>query len=287
MAKKEKFDIYQHVTNRFITSLEEGVVPWRKPWGGVGGFYKSLSSGNPYRGINQILLAVAGDDGYTSPWWGTYQEIARREGQVRKGEKSTQIVFWGKAKSKEVNPKTGNKDEYFLMRYFNVFNAEQAEGLVLPVDETEEVHHDPIETAEAIAEGYPSPPSKRVGGDRACYSPSSDTITVPDHSAFDVNEEYYSTLFHELAHSTGHETRLKREGITDFDAFGSHQYSKEELVAEIGAAFLCAHAGIEQETLDNSTSYINSWLSRLKNDKRMVVQAAQQAQKAADHILDA
>ena len=94
MAKKEKFDIYQHVTNRIITSLEEGVVPWRKPWGGVGGFYKSLSSGNPYRGINQILLAVAGDAGYTSPWWGTSQELASREGQGRKGETSTQNVCW-------------------------------------------------------------------------------------------------------------------------------------------------------------------------------------------------
>jgi len=284
---KQKFDIYEHVTNRIISALEEGVVPWRKPWGGVGGFYKSLSSGNPYRGINQILLAVAGEDGYASPWWGTYQEIARRGGQVQKGQKSTQIVFWGKTEAKEANPKTGKKDEYWLMRYFNVFNAEQADELELPVDETEDIHHDPIETAEAIAEGYPNPPDKRVGGDRACYSPRNDTITVPSQDAFDVNEEYYSTLFHELAHSTGHETRLKRKGITDFDAFGSHQYSKEELVAEIGAAFLCAHAGIEQDTLANSTSYINSWLSRLKNDKKLVVQAAQQAQKAADHILDA
>ena len=285
---KPKFDIYQHVTDRIITALEEGVVPWRKPWA-EDGFHMSLSTGNPYRGMNQLLLGIQswpeyGD--YKSPWWGTYKQITERGGQVRKGEKGTQIVYWGSFEPKKgtPNPKTGKVDPVWLARYFSVFNADQADDLELPA--TEEVeHHDPIETAEAIVEGYPSPPDRRDGGGRACYSPANDSIQVPKHDAFDVNEEFYSTLFHELVHSTGHEKRLKRSGITDFDAFGSHQYSKEELIAEMGAAFLCAHAGIEQDTLGNSASYIGSWLKRLQDDKRMVVHAAQAAQKAADHIL--
>ena len=293
---KPKFDIYQHITDRIITALEEGVVPWRKPWADEG-FHMSLSTGRPYRGMNQMLLAIQSwpteeHDGYESPWWGTYKQITERGGQVRKGEKGTQIVYWGKHEPKNAkpNPKTGQVDPIWLARYFTVFNSEQAdpqdgEDFSLPsMDEVEA--HDPIETAEAIVDGYPSPPKRTDGGDRACYSPQHDRIQVPKHDAFDVSEEFYSTLFHELVHSTGHEKRLKRPGITDFDAFGSHQYSKEELIAEMGAAFLCAHAGIAHNTIDNSAAYIGNWLKRLKDDKKLVAQAAQAGQKAADHILN-
>ena len=291
---KQKFDIYKHVTDRIITSLESGVVPWRKPWTEQG-FHSSLSTGKPYRGMNQLLLAIRswpdeeeGHAGFKSPYWGTYKQITERGGQVRKGEKGTQIVYWGKVQPEKgaINPETGQPDPFWMARYFSVFNAEQADDLVIPEADDEPISHDPIETAEAIVEGYPEPPKRHDGGDKACYSPISDRIQVPVHNAFDVSEEFYSTLFHELVHSTGHEKRLKRKGITDVDAFGSHQYSKEELIAEMGAAFLCAHAGIEQDTIDNSAAYIGNWLTRLKDDKKMVVQAAASAQKAADHILN-
>ena len=144
----------------------------------------------------------------------------------------------------------------------------------------------PIENCERVAEEMPNPPRILHNGERACYIPSSDTIKMPPEKAFETSEFYYNTLFHELTHSTGHESRLERQGITEAQIFGSRNYSKEELIAEMGAAFLCGHTGIENRVIDNSASYIEGWLSSLKKDNRFVIQAAAQAQKAADYILE-
>ena len=144
---------------------------------------------------------------------------------------------------------------------------------------------DPIEAAEAIVTGMPNKPTISHGGDRACYSPSLDLVRMPSPERFTPREEYYSALYHEIAHSSGHASRLARKGITDAVMHSGHEYSQEELVAEITSAFLCGHAGIAPATLDNSAAYLAGWLSKLGDDQRLVVLAAAQAQRAADHIL--
>ena len=168
-----------------------------------------------------------------------------------------------------------------MLRYYTVFNVEQCEGIAAPVARTSV---NPIGECERIMQGMPNPPAVQHDA-RACYRPSIDTVGMPSRNAFNSAEEYYSTLFHELTHSTGHTKRLGRDGIEKLNTFGSESYSKEELIAEMGAAMLCGIAGIERKTLSNSAAYLQSWINVLKSDSRMVVQAAAQAQKAADYIV--
>lgn len=266
-------DVYQSVTDRIIASLEEGTAPWRKPW--VGSGPRNVENGRHYSGINVFLLTLAP---YGDPRWGTYQAIKRAGGQVRRHEKSTQIVLLKRAtKRRDKSAPEVEPDSYFLFRYYSVFNAEQADGL--PPAEDLAFDNEPIERAEQIALGFIGP-TVTFGGDRAFYSPTIDMVRVPMLDQFTSAEAYYSTLYHELVHSTGHESRLNRlEGT----GFGSGPYAKEELVAEMGAAMLCGMAGIEN--LDQSAAYIDHWLQPLRNDKKFVVSAAGMAQKAADLIL--
>jgi antirestriction protein ArdC len=276
---------YEKITDQIIKALENGTVPWRKPWNGPGGLPTSMSTGKPYRGVNIMVLALTSMvNGYDSNLWGTYNQIEKQGGQVRKGEKSTAITLWKKAE--RINAE-GEKVESFFMTTFNVFNAEQADGLILPT--IEKIEHNSIEEAEKIASAYLTDgPAFSTGGDRAFYSPLTDSIKVPEMGYFSTAEGYYSTLFHEITHSTGHSTRLDRDGVTEGHRFGDADYSKEELVAELGAAFLCAESGIEPDAhLENTTAYIASWLKALKNDPKMVVEAAGKAQKAADLVLGA
>jgi len=174
-----------------------------------------------------------------------------------------------------------------LCRYYTVFNAEQCDGLSPqpaqpPVDSPQ---IDPIEACEQVVSGWPAKPAINHGGDVASYNKMLDVVAMPDRTCFDTGEEYYSTLFHELVHSTGHPGRLNRSSLTDFERFGDEIYSREELVAEMGAAFLSGYCGIENRTINNSAAYLASWLKALKEDSRMVLVAASQAQKAADLIL--
>lgn len=286
MKTSDRTDAYEVITDQIIAALEAGTVPWRKPWTSAGTLPLSMSSGKAYRGVNVLLLALVGEP-YASPYWGTYAQISERGGQVRKGEKSTRITFW---KSLKITDKETGKPKIIpMLRYFRVFNADQAEwpeGSKRPETPVkgELVEHDPIAEAEAIVAGFENAPQVTIcRSDRAYYVPSEDTITVPELAQYQTPEAYYSVLFHELGHSTGHATRCNRKGIQTFSHFGDEKYSKEELVAEMTAAFLCAAAGIEI-TLDNSAAYIASWLRVLKGDKKLVVQAAAQAQKAAEHI---
>ncbi len=276
-------NVYEIVTNRIMELLEEGTVPWQKPWRTSDG-PRNLLSKKPYRGINSFLLNAAP---YESDYWLTFKQAKLKGGQVRKGEKSTLVVFWkwlDRKESEESGESHQGNGKVPLLRYYNIFNLEQVDGIEQPT--TEEVINPftPIEQAEQVIENMPQKPDIRFGGNRAYYSPHLDYIQLPPKEAFTSSAEMYSTLFHELSHATGHTNRLGRKGITEPSYFGSHSYSQEELVAEFGASMLCGVAGIET-TIENSAAYIQGWLKVLKSDKKILVHAAAQAQRSADFIL--
>jgi antirestriction protein ArdC len=274
--------VYEIVTEKILHELESGNIPWEMPWQIEAP--RSLVSGKPYRGINTLLLGMAG---FSSPYWLTYKQAADRGGNVRKGEHGTLIVFWkwnsnptSKADAETDGEVTADRHGRApLLRYYTVFNVEQCEKIDAPAGRPAVPS---IDAAEAIVKGYENPPAIE-SGNLACYSTTSDVVTMPARNTFEKSEEFYSVLFHELTHSTRHTSRLNR-GDGKPNAFGGEEYSKEELVAEMGAAMLCGVAGITS-TVRRSAGYIQNWIQVLKNDTRMVVLAAAQAQKAADWIL--
>jgi antirestriction protein ArdC len=278
-------NVYEIITERILGKLEEGTVPWRKPWqGGEAGMPRNLPTGHPYRGINVFLLAAAG---YASPYWLTFRQARQRGGSVRSGEHGTPVVFWKwhHAQEQDAENRRTRRRIPFL-RYYTVFNLEQCDGVFVPVTSMPpQREFSPIQRCDDVVAGMPDAPAIQMRRMQAAYLPAHDTVTMPARGAFESAEAYYATLFHELAHATGHVRRLGRPAVMDSVAFGSHDYSKEELVAEMGAAFLCGYAGIETATLENAAAYIDSWLRVLRGDSRLVVQAATHAQKAADFIL--
>ncbi|MDA2924023.1 zincin-like metallopeptidase domain-containing protein [Acidobacteria bacterium AH-259-L09] len=276
---------YEVITNRIIKKLEQGTVPWHQPWSAE--MPKNLISRKEYRGINVFLL---GSMGYANPYWMTFKQAKQLGGHVRQGGRSTPVVFWKWLEVEQENPETGEPEtnQIPLLRYYNVFNLDQCEDIpaekIPPLENGRDFH--PIKEAEKTVQQMLQPPIIQHRASQAYYRPSSDTVNMPQPELFRSDEEYYSTLFHELTHSTGHQSRLNRLDTDNLAPFGSKDYSQEELVAEMGAAFLCGHCRIENRTIDNSAAYIQGWLRRLRNDKRMVVFAAAQAQKAADFILE-
>ncbi|TWT48988.1 ArdC family protein [Botrimarina hoheduenensis] len=289
-TRKPRRDIYQEVTSRILELLETGVAPWRQPIkrsANGDGMPKSLSSGKNYRGINVFLLAMTSwAHGYESDYWATFNQVTKQEGKVKKGEKSTLVVFWKQAATKD--KESGDEITIPVLRHYNVFNAEQCDGIEAPDQATGEIESEPfvpIVEADRIVTSYTGGPLVMHTGSAAMYLPKIDTVRIASPDRFDSRESYYATLFHELAHSTGHKSRLNR-GLDESPApFGSPDYSKEELVAEMGSAFLCASAGISPPTIEQSAAYIDGWRKKLKDDKKLVVQAAGQGQRAADHIL--
>lgn len=288
-SAKPKVDIYKLVTDRIVAALDAGVVPWHQPWRnlGVDGAPRSLSTGKTYRGINVFILsATAQALGYTSRWWGTYKQIAERGGQVRAGETGTPIVVYRFVGEERDAAGNITKRGIPFLRYFTVFNANQCDGLDVdePVATTPE--HDPIESCEEVSNGYRlrGGPPLQHGGDKAYYRPFTDTVTMPLLAQFESARTYYATLFHEFAHSTGHESRLKRSTLVEPAPFGSEDYSREELVAEMTSAFVCGNVGIDVD-VPQSAAYIANWREKLVDDPKAVVQAAAAAQKAADLIL--
>lgn len=272
-----KPNVYDIVTERILAQIDKGCAPWKRPWGtGNAESPRNIHSGKAYRGVNVWLLV-----GAPSPWWGTYKQVADHGGNVRKGEHGTPIVFWNFLERE--NPK-GDKERIPCPRYYTVFNASQCDGLVLPSSERI-AEFVPVLSADAIVDGYQGKPPVQYGGDRACYSPARDLVCMPVREAFDSPASYYATLFHEYGHSTGHISRLKREGVTKAVNFASHTYGKEELIAELCSSFLCGQAGIEPTTLENSASYLAHWRDVIKADNKLFMQAASAAQKAADLIL--
>ena len=287
-----KTDVYQIITDQILAALDAGVVPWRKSWrGGVAALPKSLGTRKPYTGINTWLLLMAAEiGGFESPYWVTYKKAQALGGQVKKGEKSTIAVFF---KSFEKESKDGEKSSYGMMRYYRVFNIDQCENLnpdKLPIDAVPNLlpedilDFEPIEVCENIVRDMPKRPEIVHSNERkACYRPSKDSVHMPDQKHFVDVPSYYSVLFHELAHSTGHDSRLKRNE-NKVAAFGSIEYSKEELIAEFASCMLCGVAGIESATIENSAAYIENWSRVIKKNRKLVVQAASAGQKAANFI---
>jgi antirestriction protein ArdC len=271
-------NIYELVTERILAQLEKGVIPWRKTW--QGSVPINYVTRKPYRGINTLLLPNGGE--YLS-----YLQAKEAGGNVKKGEKAHIIVFY---KPLEVEDRdTGEKKEIPFLKYSNVFHISQCEGIeskLEPINTNSDI--EPIDTAQSIINAYIDHSGVKLnhieGSDRAFYQPSTDNITLPVIGQFDSAEEYYSTAFHEAAHSTGHKSRLDR--ITEPAAFGSQSYSREELTAEISACILMNIAGIEiPATFENSAAYIKGWSAKLKEDIKAILNASSQAQKATDLIL--
>ena len=274
-------NVYEIVAEQVIKQLEAGVAPWRKPWRCEPPC--NLVSGKEYRGINPFLLASRG---YGSRYWLTFNQANKLGGHIRKGEHSSIVTFWNIGEEKTIRNSDGveRKSKPILLRYYNVFNVEQTEGIADKLGLGNSAPRVPsIEQCEAIVTGMPNRPAMQQDS-RAWYRPSNDTVGMPSKKLFHSSEEYYSTLFHELTHSTGHSSRVGREGIEQLNTFGSESYSREELIAEMGAAMLCGVTGISPATIPNSASYLQHWITRLRGDSKLLISAASAAQKAADYI---
>jgi antirestriction protein ArdC len=283
-------DVYGIVTEKIINLLEHGTVPWRRPWSSAG-LPRNLVSKKPYRGVNFFLLSASK---FVSPFWLTFRQANELGGQVRKGEESTIVVFW-KTDEKTESENTGAEGtaqkarRRFLLRYYRVFNLEQCElpeNVLDRLPKIERHQHDPIDAAERIVAAMPLRPEIEHAGSKAFYSSVTDRVTMPPRQLFTSAEEYSATLLHELTHSSGHRKRLARESILEAAPFGSATYSKEEMVAEMGAAYLCAEAGISNVVLPNQAAYVAGWLKKLRDDRKLLIHAAAQAQHAADYVLN-
>lgn len=299
-SSAKRADNYQLITDKLVELMDAGTIPWRKTWNGVANVPRSVRTGKPYRGINVFLLSILGAQ-YSSPYWLTFKQAKELGGTVRKGERGVQVVYWSTFQLRDENGKPavdGNgkpKTGMYLKRY-TVFNLEQTDDVQLPPRRLRAIEENggqaedgnACERARAIFDAYTSRESISVshGGDRAFYAPALDSITLPNPEAFECLEGYCGTAFHEAGHSTGTSARLSRPGIENFDYHGSHTYADEELVAEFTATFLCSVSGIERtEQVENSAAYLASWKKRCQEDPKLLVYAAQRAQKAADFIL--
>lgn len=302
-----KMTVNETITQTMIERIEkrraEGnvVAPWRMTWDPSLGMPRNLLTGHTYRGVNVFMTLFAG---YSSPFWITRNQVKKAGGRIKKltdgttmidrkgnevaaSEPYTPILYWNWPTKEEAE-----EGRRAFCRFYQVWNVEQVDGINLKVEEafadigTAEPK-DPIEAAEALVAGFPGAPEIRHGDARAYYSPSNDRVSIPDLSAFESSEAYYRVLFHELAHSTGHRTRLERDGVANPAAFASHAYSEEELIAEMAASMLAGHAGIATEEADeNSAAYLDHWLAKLKADPNILVVAGGAAQKAIDYILN-
>lgn len=277
--------VTQIITDQIIAKLESGVLPWKKPFeGGAGlGEHKNGSTGKHYRGINALITGMSG---YASPNWFTFNDIKNQGRKLKKGEKGTRVMLWKFIDESE--SEDGRKISF--KKYYVIFNEAQLEGYK-PESALEEITKGldfcPIEAAEQIKDNWTCRPPIKHSEVRksAFYDKIDDFINMPPKESFFSVEEYYSTLFHEMTHATGHKDRLNRDTLEKISRFGDHNYSKEELIAELGSAFLCAKAGISADVIDNQASYINGWLNVIKAQPSLIIHAAQKAQKAVDHII--
>jgi len=278
-------DIYSQVNDRILAALEQGIIPWKRPW--TGRLPTNYDTGKEYRGVNILTLGISEMvNGYSSPYWITFRQAQKHGGHVRKGERATYIMF-SERKIKEVQKEDGTKEERVIhfVRSFPVFNFDQTEGV--PKKEAGpalDPNRDLIKVCNSVLSRMPNPPVYRESGGAAYYIPWEDLVNLPSLETFKTTEGYVATKFHEFAHSTGHESRLNRPGIMGVAAIGGEQYSFEELVAELTSAYLCAKNGIDN-TLENSSSYIGHWLKALKNDKTMLLKASGKAMAAVEYIL--
>ncbi len=279
-----KTSVYDIVTENILSGLKKGTIPWKKNWSSFGGLPRNFQSGHVYRGINLLLLAL---NEYESPYYLTFNQVKKLGGTIKKGSSSQQVVFWKVyKKSAETNTEAETGEESsslqkrFVLRYYNVFNSCQIEGIDFPTPQTYD--HHPIEEAQQIWEQYSNRPQLIYKGNNALYSPTHDRITLPPIERFVTPQAFHKTLFHEAIHSTGHPSRIDRGLSENTDKIS---YSFEELIAEIGASFLCAEAGIQHDEV-NTQAYINGWVKFLEEEHaRTIVSAASKAKQAAQYIL--
>lgn len=271
--------IYEMITERVIAQMEKGIIPWERPWFGMpDGAYNRVTR-KPYSLLNQMMLDKEGE-------WASFKQWQSAGGKIKKGEKGSPVVFW-KITPMEKENEDGTKTQYVvpILRYYNVFHISQVEGVEAKEKPLTE-NRDPIPEAEELFRSYLAREKIAVNeiiGNKAFYSPMSDSITLPKREQFPKLEEFYGTAFHEVVHSTGHESRLDR--LSKEAHFGNEEYSKEELVAEIGSAAILAQLGIEtNHTQKNNIAYLQSWIRALKDDVRLLVSAAGKAEKAVDYI---
>lgn len=282
-------NIYQMVTDRIIEQLEKGIIPWQKPWTGLGvadGGAINYTSRRAYSFLNQMLLGKGGE-------YLTFKQIKENGGSIKKGAKAKIVVFFKMVGMEE--EKDGEKKQKLvpMLRYYHVFHLDDTTGIESKIKEGEKPEnvHEPIDFAEEVINGYVDREQtlkfqNDKPTDRAFYSPSFDEVVVPMLSQYAIVEEYYSTTFHELVHTTMKKSRCDREADNKNAAFGSEDYSREELVAELGAAMLCNVAGLESEkAFKNSVAYIQGWLGKLKKDNKAIVWASSRAEKAAKYIM--
>ena len=294
VSKSKSPDVFQIVTDQILDLLDKGTIPWRKPWkGGFAGQPKNVISKKAYRGINTFILSITAENaGFDSPFWLSYKQAKSLGGNVKKGEKSSLVVFWRWIEKTETDVESGKVElkKIPFLRYYRVFNVAQCENLDLskipenPDNDIPDLDFSPVNACEGIIGNFKDCPGIYHDQGAAYYQPSTDEVHMPKRENFSTVEDYYSTLFHEVTHSTGHETRLGRHDKDKSLHFGSETYSKEELVAEMGAAFLCGICDISNNTVENSAAYIKGWSSKIKGDRKLVVHAAAQAQKATDYI---
>jgi antirestriction protein ArdC len=290
MPDNEKQDVYTRITNRIIASLEQGVRPWIQPWNAehaAGKITRPLRhNGQAYSGLNILMLwASAMEQGFAAPIWMTFKQALELDAHVRKGEKGSLVVYANAITRTEHDDATGEdiEREIPFLKGYTVFNVEQIEGLPSLYYAKAESKLTPVERIGCCEEFFASPKAQIVyAGGRAFYAPGPDRIQMPPIDTFRDAESFYATLAHEMTHWTKHESRLQR----DFGRkhFGDEGYAREELVAELGSAFLCADLELTPEVRDDHASYIASWLEVLKSDKRCVVQAASYAQRAVDYL---
>lgn len=289
--KRDHADPYQLVTDIILKYLEEGVVPWRRPWSRETGRPRNFHTGKPYRGVNLLLLGLRK---FASPFWLTFKQLKSRGCSIRKGERGAMVVNWGRFTPQrddtDSQAANGRRKSRFYLKEYVVFNAAQIDGIqFLSVAPTAPMPKSKnVEVAEQMVVNMPQPPVIIQGQrDIAAYKPSTDTVFMAIQGSFASIEDYHLTPFHELIHATGHESRLNRKTLVEHDGFGGKVYSHEELVAEMGAAYLGLEAEIVQDNNLNAAACIQSWLIVLcdPDHKRWLVVAASQAAKAADFIL--
>jgi antirestriction protein ArdC len=277
-------DVYQIVTDRVIAALEAGQIAWRKPWHAAYGLPRNYVSGRAYTGINAFLLHLVGG----TPFFLTFRQAKDLGGSIRKGAKGMPVIYYNV--TTRTDKQTGEEEKMPFIKYYTVFSVDDVEGvdIVLP-EQPQDRAHEPLAAAEALVAGWATCPRIEHGGAQAYYAPGPDVVNVPRPETFTSGEAYYATLFHELTHATGHPSRLDRPDLAEaLRPGGRAGYAREELTAEMGAAFLCGHAGLNPSaTLENTAAYLQFWLEQLRGDKKLVVQAASRAQRAAELILGA
>jgi antirestriction protein ArdC len=278
-ATTERKNAYARVNEMIKERMQQGVAPWKQTWSSFGPARNYMSK-KAYRGINALIL---NNTPHEYPLFLTFRQVKEMGGYVRRGSKSIEVIYWKTLQYENEEKVT----RIPFLRFYNVFNIDCVDGIRLKLPTS--YVNDPIETCESVINDMPLRPVIRHGGDEPSYDILHDMIRIPARENFILSDEYYSTLFHELAHATGHSSRLDREGCRSSHAFGSILYCKEELVAEMTSCFLCGECGIVNKTIDNSSAYISWWVDRLKRltseDERCLVRASVLAQKAVDYIL--